>query len=174
MAWNEQRSKQRVRDNDFHDFEIDVQDLSRAMDLRNLATKDVRRAEGVHLYVDVPNFHRAVDDAGNDQQNQRKLVRAASVLRKVQGDLLEMEEIGDIQRQTVRLHALAFKPYDADDQCKEADRVSRAVIHAITQNTYVLDIFNKTFEDVWNFDVPWDWPAARATLPTSAATASGN
>lgn len=152
MAWNEQRSRQRVRENDFHDFEVSVQDLGRAMDFHNLGKKDVRRAEGVHLYVDVPNFHRAVDDAGNDQQKQRKLVRAASVLRKIQGDLLDQDDIGDIQRQTVRLHALAFKPYDGEKESREGVRVKRAVIHAITHNTYVLDVFNKVFDDVRSFD----------------------
>ncbi len=151
MAWDEQRSKDRVQENDFGDFEVDVRDLRRTMDFRNLATKDVRRAEAVHLYVDVPNFHRAVEDAGNDKQKQRKLVRAASVLRKVQGDLLEHDDIGDIQRQTVRLHALAFKPYDTDDASLEADRVRSAVIHAITHNTYIVDVFNDVLDDVRDF-----------------------
>ncbi len=151
MVWNEQGSKKRVQGNDFHDFEVDVQDLRRAMDFRNLGTKDVRRAAAVHLYVDVPNFHRAVDDAGNDKQKQRKLVRLASVLRKVQGDLLTEDEIGDIQRQTVRAHALAYKPYDSDDESHEADRVKKAVVHAITHNTFVLDVFNSVFKDVRNF-----------------------
>ncbi len=67
MAWNEQRSKDRVQKNDFSDTEVNVRDRSRSMDFANLGAKDVRRAEGVHLYVDVPNFHRAVDDAGNDK-----------------------------------------------------------------------------------------------------------
>lgn len=151
MSWNEQRSKQRVKDNDFHDFEVDVQNLRRAMDFHNLGTKDVRRVEAVHMYVDVPNFHLAVDDAGNDKQKQRKLVRAASILRKVQGDLLKEDEIGDIQRQTVRLHALAYKPYDSDDESHESDRVEQAVTHAITHNTYVLEVFNEMFKDVRNF-----------------------
>jgi class 3 adenylate cyclase len=151
MAWDEQRARQRVKDNDFDDMEVDVQDLRRSMDFHNLGKTDVRRAEGVHFYVDVPNFHRAVDDAGNDKQKQRKLVRAASVLRKVQGDLLDQDDIGDIQRQTVRLHGLVFKPYDAEKESREAIRVKRAVVHAVTQNSYVLDVFNKVFDDVRNF-----------------------
>ena len=89
MGWNEQQAKKRVELNDFHDFEVDVQDLRRTMDFRNLGTKDVRRVEGVHLYVDVPGFHEAVADAGNDKQKQKKLVRAGSVLRKVQRDLMD-------------------------------------------------------------------------------------
>jgi class 3 adenylate cyclase len=147
MAWDEERSKQRVKDRDFHDFEVDVQDLRRTMDFRNLGTRDVRRAEGVHLYVDVPGFHGAVVDAGNDKHKQRKLVRLASVLRKVQRDLMNDDEIGDIQRQTVRLHALAYKPYDPDNGSNAAERATQAVMHAITQNTYVIDVFESVFEE---------------------------
>ena len=66
MAWNEKRSKERVKKNDFSDLDVNVKDLSRSMDFTKLGKKDVRRAEGVHLYVDVPNFHRSVDDASND------------------------------------------------------------------------------------------------------------
>ena len=98
--------------------------------------------------MDVPGFHDAVSDAGNDKQKQKKLVRAASVLRKVQRDLMDADDIGDIQRQTVRLHALAYKPYDADDQSKAAERAKEAVIHAVTQNTYVIDVFDRVFEEV--------------------------
>jgi class 3 adenylate cyclase len=151
MAWNEKRSKDRVRRNDFSDFEVNVEDLSRSMDFSNLGTKDVRRAQGVHLYVDVPNFHRAVDDAGNDKQKQRKLVRASSVLRRIQGSLLENDDVGDIQRQSVRAHGLVYKPYNGKDTPKDGDRAKQAVIHAITQNTYVLDVFNGVFGDVRDF-----------------------
>src|SRR5262245_3397916 len=111
MGWHEQKSKERVQQNDFSDFEVNVQDLSRTMDFRNLGVKDVRRTHGCHIYADTPNFHVAVDDAANDKQKQRKLLRAASVLRRMQGALLAEDDIGDIQRQSVRLHALNYKPY---------------------------------------------------------------
>jgi len=151
MAWNEKRSRERVQKNDFSDFEVNVQDLSRTMDFSNLGKKDVRRAVGVHLYVDVPNFHRAVDDAGNDKQKQRKVVRASSVLRRIQGELMEIDDVGDIQRQTVRAHGLLFKPYNGVDKPKDGDRSKQSVIHAITQNSYVLDVFNGVFSEVLDF-----------------------
>lgn len=151
MAWNEKRARERVRENEFSDFEVDVQDLSRSMDFRKLGRKDVRRAAGVHLYVDVPNFHRAVEDAGNDKQKQRKLVRAASVLRKVQGDLMRQDKVGDMQRQTVRAHVLVYKPYDGADEPNDGERAKSAVTHAITQNSYVLDVFNEVFGEVRDF-----------------------
>ncbi|MEX1028161.1 MAG: adenylate/guanylate cyclase domain-containing protein [Candidatus Paceibacterota bacterium] len=151
MAWNEKRAQERVQKNDFSDFEVNVQDMSRSMDFSKLGKKDVRRAQGVHLYVDVPNFHRAVDDAGNDQQKQRKLIRASSILRRIQRELMEQGGVGDIQRQTVRAHGLVFKPYNGKGDPKNAERAKIAVIHAITQNTYVLDVFNGVFGDVRNF-----------------------
>lgn len=148
MGWNEERSRKRVKDSDFHDFEVDVQDLRRTMDFHNLGTKDVRRAEGVHLYVDVPGFHDAVADARDDTQKQKKLVRAASVLRKIQRDLMDADDIGDIQRQTVRLHALAYKPYDTDAEAQSAERARQAVIHTVTQNTYAIDVFDTVFNEI--------------------------
>lgn len=148
MAWSEERSRRRVKIRDFHDFEVDVQDLSRTMDFRNLGKKDVRRVEGVHLYIDIPGFHAAVSEAGNDQEKQKKLIRAASVLRKVQRDLMDADDIGDIQRQTVRLHALSYKPYDREEGSRAAERARRAVTHAITQNTYIIDVFDLVFDKV--------------------------
>src|SRR4051794_1253177 len=143
MAWNETTSRQRVKDHDFHDFEVNVADLARTMDFSKLGTRDVRRADAAHFYADVPNFHLAVADAGADKQKQKKLIRAASVLRKVQSDLLKDEQVvggepvGRIQLQAARLHALCFKPYD-----DEAKRARRAVAVAITLNSYLFDVFN--------------------------------
>lgn len=146
MAWNEEVSKKRVSENDFHDFEVNVADLARTMDFSKLSTKDVRRTEAAHLYADVPNFHLAVADAGADKQKQKKLIRAASVLRKVQSDLLKDELVGRIQLQAARLHAVCFKPYGDEER-----RAKRAVIMAITLNSYLYDTFNGVFSDVRDF-----------------------
>lgn len=149
MPWNEKESQQRVDDNDFHDFEVTVSELSKTMDFANLSTKDVRRAAAAHLYVDIPNFHLHVTDAGSDKNKQRKLLRAASVLRTIQTELLKSPDLvsddplGRIQLQAARLHALCFKPYD-----DEAKRASRAVATAITMNTYVSCVFNQVFSDL--------------------------
>jgi class 3 adenylate cyclase len=146
MPWNEQKSRDRVVQNDFSDFEVNVCDLARTMDFHELGTKDVRSVNGVHIYADVPNFHKAVTDAGNDKTEQKKLIRAASVLRRVQGDLLIENDIGEIQQQAARLHCLNFKPYHEEDK-----RAKRAVGAAIILNSYLYDVFNDVFRDVINF-----------------------
>ena len=48
MAWNQEEAKKRVEENDFHDFEVNVQDLSKSLDFSNLGTKDVRRADAAY------------------------------------------------------------------------------------------------------------------------------
>lgn len=152
MSWDIDRSKRRVEENDYSDFDIKVADLSRTMDFSNLGTQDVRRVQGAHIYIDVPNFHLAVDDAGGDKQKQRKLLRAASVFRKVQGDLLRSLDVEHIQRQTARLHALCYRPYNDDSGKGEARRAKRAVVTAITMNSFVYDVFNVVFGEVRNLN----------------------
>jgi class 3 adenylate cyclase len=147
MVWDEERVRQRVANHDFSDLEVNVADLSRQMDFHRLGTKDVRRVHGAHLYADVSNFHQAMADVGGDVQRLKKLLRAASVLRRVQGDLLTAHEIGSLQLQAARLHCLVYKPYQ-----DEAERAMQAVIFAVSLNSYLYDVFNDVFREVRDFE----------------------
>lgn len=146
MGWKEQRANDRVEANDFSSEEIKVADLCKEMDFENLGPRDVRRAEAVHLYIDVTNFHRVIADAKDDTQKQKKFIRAASVLRKVQADILAEGDVARLQLQAARLHALAFKPYS-----DEAARAKASAIAAISLATYLADVFNKVFDDLVDF-----------------------
>src|SRR5262249_53672905 len=147
MSWDEQRARARVAQHDFSDFEVTVSDLSREMDFHNLGTKDVRRVHGAHLYADVPNFHVAVADAKGDSLKLKKLLRAASVLRRVQADLVKEHEAQSIQLQGARLHCLVYKPYDG-----EAERATQVVLLAVSVNSYLYDVFNHVFQEVRDFE----------------------
>src|SRR5687768_6104694 len=122
MAWNEQTARVRVAKNDFRGQEFNVAELTRETDFSNLGPRDLRWANAAHFYHDVPNFDAAVAWAGGDKQKQKKVVRAASVLRKVQGDLLKSDDVigadtvAKMQHQAARLHAMEFRPYDGDDE----------------------------------------------------------
>lgn len=148
MGWNERAARDRVDENDFSDLEVNVSDLSREMELSNLGSKDVRRANAAHIYVDVPNFHSLVRAAGNNREKQKKLLRAASVLRKLQTELLKSQQIvgdeamGRIQLQAARLHALCFRPYG-----DEAARVTHAVVMGIAMTSLMYEVFNAVFSD---------------------------
>lgn len=148
MSWNEQTAKDRVAEYDYTDMEVDVADLTREMDFSNLGPCDVRRVDGAHLYADVPNFHLAVADAGGDKQKQKKLLRAASVLRRVQGKILADADVVPMQLQAARLHCLNHKPYG---DARAAERATRSVVTAITLNSYLYEVFNPVFEEVRNF-----------------------
>lgn len=147
MAWDEQRSRERVEKNDHSKDEINIDNLVRTKDFYALGKKDVRRVKGAHIYVDVPNFHEAVGNAGDDKEKQKKLLRAASVLRKGQGELFDEDDVGQIQLQTARQHVLCFKPYDSNEESKAAERAKRSVIAAITQHSYIYESFNPVFKD---------------------------
>ena len=154
MSWNEKKARERVSKNDFSTLKLAVKDLKREMDFTNLGTKEVLRAQGAHLYADVSNFHGAVKEAGNDKQKQRKLIRAASVLRRIQKELLKEYGIDEIQLQAVRLHGFCYKPYDSenDDGKNQDERARKSVILAITLNSYLKDVYNDVFSDVSDFE----------------------
>ncbi|MGE0681951.1 MAG: hypothetical protein AB7P69_13760, partial [Candidatus Binatia bacterium] len=147
MSWDEQRARERVVQHDFGDFDVTVSDLSREMDFHNLGTKDVRRVSGAHLYADVPNFHAAVADAKGDSLKLKKLLRAASVLRRAQADLMKAPEAQSIQLQGARLHCLVYKPYR-----DEATRATQVVLLSISLNSYLYDVFNHVFQEVRDFE----------------------
>jgi class 3 adenylate cyclase len=155
MAWNEERSKRRVASHDSSTFVVSVSDLSRDMDFENLGGQEVKRVHGAHIYADIPNFHLAVEDAGANKAEQKKLLRAASVLRRVQDQLMTENDIKSIQHQSARLHCLNFKPYNHEDeetnQKRRCERAKRSVVTAITLNSYLYEVFNSVFEDVRNF-----------------------
>jgi class 3 adenylate cyclase len=146
MSWDEQRARERVAEHDFNDLEVNVSDLSREMDFHNLGTKDVRRVQGTHLYADVSNFHDAVADAKGDSSKLKKLLRAASILRRMQAEFLKDYDSQEIQLQGARLHCLVYKPYD-----DEATRAKQSVLLAISLNSYLYDVFNSVFQEVRDF-----------------------
>ena len=125
MAWNEERSRRRVASHDSGTFVVSVSDLSRDMDFENLGGQEVKRVHGAHIYADIPNFHLAVEDAGGNKEEQKKLLRAASVLRRVQDQLLAENDVKSIQQQSARLHGLNFKPYNHEDEQSQQEASMR-------------------------------------------------
>jgi class 3 adenylate cyclase len=145
--WNETTAKNRVNERARNKEKIVVSNLTREMDFYNLGLNDVRRAEGVHIYSDVSNFHLAVAGAGGDKEKQKRIIRRASVLRRVQGELAALDEVGKIQLQSARFHGFCHKPYDGEKESLEAGRVLCAVKFAITLHTYLYESFNPVFSD---------------------------
>ena len=145
--WNEEKANGRVNNNDFHEMEIIIQDLTREMDFSNLSKTDVRRVQGIHTYHDITNINELVDAAGNDQQKQRKLIRASKVIRTVRRELTEDVGIERMQHQNLRLHTLCYKPYNNGDGTKEKERAQNAVLHAISLQSLTVEVINPIFSN---------------------------
>ena len=113
-----------------------------------------------------------------EKEEQKKLLRAASVLRRVQDQLLGENDVKAIQYQVARLHCLNYKPYNSEDEesneNRRAERAKRSVIMAITLNSYLFDVFNGVFKEVRKFQAPSESPRASATSGTSGCTAKGS
>src|SRR5580704_12640564 len=104
MSWSEVASRERVKARAKSKQKISVVKLTREMDFDNLGPNEVRRAEGAHVYCDVSNFHSAVANAGGDKEKQKKVIRRASILRRIQAELAASHEVGRIQMQAARFH----------------------------------------------------------------------
>ncbi|MFT3784940.1 MAG: adenylate/guanylate cyclase domain-containing protein [Tepidisphaeraceae bacterium] len=150
MSWSHDIAAARVKDRSaaLKLSDYTVVDLTRERDFYNLGSKEVCRAKGAHIYADVTNLHRLVNTAGNDKDEQKKIVRAVSVLRRTQGDILSDYDVPRMQMQSARLHAMCHKPYDGDNLNNEPKRVECAVKLAITLQSYLYDVFNEVFTDL--------------------------
>jgi len=125
--------------------------LTRERDFYKLSPTTICRVKGAHLYADVTNSHLLVAEAGSDKHEQKKLIRGLSVLRRMQGELADENEVGKIQMQAARFHGMCHKPYDGDQEDNEAGRARCAVIFGITAQSYLYDVFNEVFDDLQNF-----------------------
>jgi class 3 adenylate cyclase len=153
VGWSLQASKNRVRGRAelYKAADYTVVDLTRERDFYNLSPTEICRAHGAHIYADVKNAHLLVAEAGNDKQEQKKLIRGLSVLRRMQGELADENNVGRIQMQGARFHGMCHKPYDGDKVSNEAGRAECSVIFAITVQSYLYDVFNDVFDDLKNF-----------------------
>ena len=118
MNWDFQRSKERL-DNErtrIQEAGLNIQHLTREMDLSNLSPTDARIVHGVHLYCHVANFSEVIDSPLMRRDEFRRLHRLLHILRIEQRHTLQQVFDGDkIQVQGPKFHGLLYKPYD-DDQ----------------------------------------------------------
>lgn len=153
MGWNLDVSTKRVRQRAeaCKASDYTVVDLTRERDFYKLSPTTICRVKGTHIYADVKNSHLLVAEAGNDKHEQKKLVRGLSVLRRMQGELADEQDVGQIQMQGARFHGMCHKPYDGEKVDNEADRATCAVIFAVSAQSYLYDVFNTVFDDLKNF-----------------------
>lgn len=141
MGWNREKVQQRIKDRDFKSSEVEVTKHAKEMDFSNLGPKEVREVLGSHIYLDIRNIDSLVEEAGNDKDKQRKLIRALNTLLRAQNSLFPDQQI--IQVQSARLHIINFKPYeDKANICKSS------IVAALNYISFIHDVFNDVFHEL--------------------------
>lgn len=144
MGWNREKVQQRIKDRDFNSNEVEITKHSREMDFSNLGTKEVREVDGSHVYLNIKNIDALIEDAGNNKDNQRKLIRALNTLLRAQNAIFKEQHI--IQVQSAKLHLINYKPYEEQDKI-----CLGSVVASISYISFIHDIFNDVFSDLNKF-----------------------
>jgi class 3 adenylate cyclase len=117
MKWNFQRSKDRLAGEwaRIQEAGLNIQRLTREMDLSNLSPTDTRIVHGCHIYCHIANFGELIDSPLLRQDEFRRLHRLLHIIRVEQRHTLQQIFGGDkIQVQGPKFHGLIYKPYDDD------------------------------------------------------------
>jgi hypothetical protein len=145
MKWDFQRSKdrlarERVR---IQDAGLNIQRLSREMNLTNLSPTDARIVHGCHIYCHINNFADVIDAPLMQKDDFKRLHRLLHILRIEQRLTLQQVFDGDkIQVQGPKFHGLLYKPYDDDP-----DLAWKSVLAGIALNLILRDALPKVFPD---------------------------
>ncbi len=114
--WNEKEARERLAKSYEETKDLELKPLTKEMNLENLSPTDCRIVTGVHVYLDVVNLQSHLDEAGEDKEKLRKLLRHLHVYQRLITNLLyETDGAEKIHFQGARLHAVIFKPYDTTD-----------------------------------------------------------
>lgn len=117
MKWDFERSKDRLASEwaRIKDAGLNIQRLTREMDLSNLSPTDARIVHGSHVYCHIANFADILDSPLMRKDDFKRLHRLLHILRIEQRHTLQQVFDGDkIQVQGPKFHCLLYKPYDDD------------------------------------------------------------
>lgn len=119
MNWDFQRSKDRLAKEwaRIQEAGLNIQRLTREMDLSNLSPTDARIVHGVHIYCHIANFSEIIDSPLMRRDDFKRLHRLLHIPRVEQRHTLQQVFGGDkIQVQGPKFHGLIYKPYDNDQE----------------------------------------------------------
>lgn len=143
MNWNFQRSKERLAKERarIQEAGLNIQRLTREMDLANLSPTDARIVHGAHIYCHIANFSEVIDSPLMRRDDFKRLHRLLHILRIEQRHTLQQVFNGDkIQVQGPKLHGLLYKPYD-DDQTLSWKSVLAAMALKLTMTDTLPIVF---------------------------------
>ena len=152
MAWDHDRSLERIKQKYAEVADIEVSRLAREMDFDNIALNHPKRVYGAHVYVDVPNFPEIVGknlEDGCEPELLRRLHLHARELTKVcESDF----DAAKVHFQGPKLHAVVYRPIGDDEAILRC-----AFALAVTARRTVEETCNELFDgDDWEVAVGID------------------
>ncbi|WP_059439379.1 adenylate/guanylate cyclase domain-containing protein [Anaeromyxobacter sp. PSR-1] len=109
--------------------DVDLKPLTREMDLENLALKEARIVTAAHVYLDVTNFQKLLEDRRENTSELKKLLRHLAVFQR-QAERVLRTHAGAVRIhfQGARLHFIVHKPYDTEEGAELARLVAAVTI----------------------------------------------
>ncbi len=114
MGWDRARSEARIKG--FLDGigEIEIEPMTRTMDLENLSETKCREITGTHLYSEIANLPALVNEV-EDEVERKRLVQAIHVFQREAARIIAAVDGDRIHFQAARVHALIYRPISATD-----------------------------------------------------------
>jgi len=152
MAWDYNRSKERIQKHLDGMAEIKVEKLTRDADLNSLLSETCcREIYGAHAYVNVSNFAHLASGSAEDEDRYKELIQAIHIYQREVSRIVEGDGIFDgvrVHFQGPKLHALFFRPIDASAKIS-----AKAVLLQLVLKDFVTSVFNPAFPDFGDFKV---------------------
>jgi class 3 adenylate cyclase len=167
MAWNFDRSLQRIGAHLESMGEITIEKLKREADLWSLLSEtNCREIFGAHVYVDVSNFSPLASAGSATTDDIKRLIQGVHLYQREAARIVEGPELFDgvrVHFQGARLHALFYRPID------NATKIAaRSVLLQIVIRDFVESVFNPAFPKLGNFQT-----AAAADIGDTVGTQNG-
>lgn len=152
MAWQKDRSSERVQKHLDNMGEIDVSKLTREADLEKLLSETCcRQIYGTHIYVPVSNFTKLVSDEPDGDECYKELIQALNIYQREVSRIVEWDSIFGgvrVHFQGAKLHALFYRPIDAAEKL-----ATKATMLQLVLRDFVKNVFNPAFPDFDDFQI---------------------
>jgi class 3 adenylate cyclase len=145
VAWDYDRSLERIKQKHAEVSDVQVSKLTREMDFDNIALNRPKRIHGAHLYVEIPNFPdivgRNLADGCEPELLRRLHLHARELTKVCETDF----DAAKVHFQGPKLHAVVYRPIDDDEAILRC-----AFALAAAARRTIEEICNELFDgDAW-------------------------
>jgi class 3 adenylate cyclase len=150
MAWNIDKSRERIRQHLDGMGDIEIERLVKEADLGTLLSETCcREVYGAHAYVSVSNFDSLASDSTYSEGDYKRLIQGVHIYQREVSRLVEAKDLFDglrIHFQGPKLHALFYRPID-----DAPELAARAFFVQLVMRDVVRNVFNPAFPAYDNF-----------------------